>query len=365
MNAPLEYATTPLALASLVIIAGIGILKLLVSGKNNALNRLITHYGFFAVILFGVLGNINYLISTKQSSEVIVFGNVADAKTGEALSRVVVDAGPHARGMTSDSGEFVLAIPASRVQDKYKISAALPGYARSSTEVKNSSRMFVTLELTSRGEVPILRFGEADVLVGHYLGMPEVYLALELDNVAATNITLSNFSLTLTAPSGKVRQLMHGYSATSMVSPLGPPVPVTVRGREQTSWASAFVQFDHQVQLLSTKSFQALQASARFRQFGPKVGENYLSQEMNEEIRHAMSNNWFWESGATVVRFVCVDESGRRYEATGKISLTEGQVEAMRRSSEYYSAGYGIIVGQQLMPVGAAQPGQKVKLEKL
>lgn len=364
MDSSLAYATTPLALASLVIIAGIGILKLLVSGKNNALSRLITHYGFAAVILFGVLGNISYLVSTRLSSEAIVFGNVVDATSGDPVVRAVVDAGAHARGMTSDSGEFVLAIPASRLQDKYTISAAGPGYARASKEVDNRSRMFVTLALARKSDVPTLKFGEADVFIGHYLGLPEVYLPIELNNVSRAAVTMSNFSLTLTAPSGKVRQLNHVFSASSLNAPLGPPQPVAAETQARTSSVVAFGQLDHQVQLLSVRAFQALQESEGFRAMGPKVGQQYLAPEMQAEIVQAMNGNWFWETGSTAIRLVCIDDSGRRYEAAGKLSLSEGQVQAMKNSSEYYGAGYGIMVGQQLMPVGHAQPGQRVSLDK-
>lgn len=76
--AALSGITTPFALASLLIIASIGVLKLLVTGRNNALNRLITHYGFIAVIVFGLLGNIAYLIGQRQNSEYLVFGTVID-----------------------------------------------------------------------------------------------------------------------------------------------------------------------------------------------------------------------------------------------------------------------------------------------
>ena len=68
MESSLAYASTPLALASLAIIAVVGLLKIIVAGKNNALSRLVTHYGFAMVIIFGIFGNAAYLYGTYQNS---------------------------------------------------------------------------------------------------------------------------------------------------------------------------------------------------------------------------------------------------------------------------------------------------------
>ncbi len=177
MESTLSYATTPLALASLVIIVGVGILKLLVTGKNNALNRLITHYGFVVVITFGILGNIAYLYTSYQSSESIVLGNVVD-EDGQYLSNVLIDTGGHARGMTSDTGDFVLSIPSSRVRDKYEISAALDGYEKSIRTVESESRMFVRFELKEKVILPgdVLKLSDSEITVGHYMGLPELFI---------------------------------------------------------------------------------------------------------------------------------------------------------------------------------------------
>lgn len=145
----LPYATTPLALASLAIIAGVGLLKLIVVGKNNALSRLVTHYGFIVVIMFGILGNAAYLYGSYLASELIVLGSVVD-KDGRAIPNVAIDTGGIARGMTNDAGEFVLAIPVSRKNDSYEVTASLVGYEKVAKTVKNGSRMSVRFELGKR-----------------------------------------------------------------------------------------------------------------------------------------------------------------------------------------------------------------------
>ena len=115
----------------------IGVLKLIVARKNNALNRLVTHYGFAVVIVFGLLGNAAYLYGVYQSSEVIILGNVVD-NNGRYLPNVVIDTGGHARGMTSDTGDYVLAIPASRMKDRYEVQCLL--VMRSRQKLSKTSR---------------------------------------------------------------------------------------------------------------------------------------------------------------------------------------------------------------------------------
>jgi hypothetical protein len=363
MDSTLAYATTPLALASLAIIAGVGILKLLVSGKNNALNRLITHYGFIVVLAFGILGNLLYFYSQRLASEALVFGNVVEAGTGVPLGRVVIDAGPHSRGMSGDDGQFVLAIPASRAQPSYTIHAVLPGFERATTTVQSASRMFSTIELKRKPWVNVLNFGAADAIVGHYLGLPELYLPLTINNPGTSPITLSNFSLSMTSPSGNKRQMIVGTSSPSMMGPWSLPLLyVQVKALERYSWVSGFIQYDQGVQSLSQRVTKILQGSPGFKQTGPQVGASYLSTELHEELLSAAEQNWFWEPGTSSIKLVCNDDSGRRYEISTGITLSEKQVASMKKITEYYKSGYGILFGSQLVPVGSAQPSQQVKL---
>jgi hypothetical protein len=365
MDSSLTYATTPLALASLAIIAGVGILKLLVSGRNNAVSKLITHYGFIVVIAFGILGNVSYLYSQSLSKELLVFGNVVEAGTGTALGRVVIDAGPHSRGMSGDSGDFFLAIPASRQQENYDLHAVLPGYERAASRIKSGPRMFVTMEMKKSTASNVLQFGEADIIIGHYLGLPEIYLPLVALNSRLSSLVLRNFSLRATAPSGNTRQLFVGTTSPSMAGPYGPPLAqVQVKGQDTASWVNGFMQQDQQVQSLSVRAYRALQSSPLFQVNGPRVGATYLSPEMNTELASAMDQNWFWEPGVSLLKLVCTDDNGHRYELNGAITVSNQQIQSMRQISKYYNAGYGVLTGTQLMPVGSAQPSQQVNLSR-
>ncbi len=98
METSLAYASTPLALASLMIIVGVGLLKLVVAGKNNALSRLVAHYGFAAVIVFGLLGNASYLYSMYQTSEVIIL-------EAALLIKIAIDTCPMLQSIPAEERE--------------------------------------------------------------------------------------------------------------------------------------------------------------------------------------------------------------------------------------------------------------------
>ena len=223
--------------------------------------------------------------------------------------------------------------------------------------------MIVTIEMKKNEWTNVLKFGEADAIIGHFLGLPEVYVPLTVANPGTIPITLSNFSLNITAPSGNARQLYLSFSAPTTAGPLGPPVlQVFVRAQESYSWVNGFLQQDQQAQSLSMRAFKDLQRSSAYRQTGPQVGASYLTPEMNKELRSASEQNWFWEPGTSLIKLVCNDERGRRYEALGKITVTSQQINAMKKISDHYGAGYGVLSGFQLIPVGSAQPSQLVKL---
>ena len=364
MESSLAYATTPLALASLAIIAGVGLLKLIVAGRNNALSRLITHYGFAVVIVFGLLGNAAYLYGVYQTSEVIILGSVVD-KDGRYLPNVTIDTGGHARGMTSDTGDFVLAIPASRVSGSYEVSAALAGYDKATKTFKSASRMFVRFELQPKQNQmsDMVKLFDRELIAGHYMGLPMVYLVVSVENPGAIPLTVNNFSLTLTSPSGKTRQLVQANSATTMNSPAGPPLrQVQVKTGERFSWANGFVQYDNQVQQLAARAMQALQSVQDFRQYGPRAGQKYLPKTLTSSIQQALLKNWFWEPGTTSIR-LAFSANGSKYELVHSVTLSQDQVNSMRQSSEYYGAGYGVIFDSALVPVGSAQPGHKVAVK--
>lgn len=364
MDSTLEYATTPLALASLVAILLVGVLKLLVAGKNSSLNRLITHYGFGIVLVFGLLGNAAYLYESYQSSETLIIGTVVD-ESGKYLPRVMIDTGGHARGMTSDTGDFVLSIPKSRIQPEYSISASLRGYDRVVQVVPNESRMFIRFEMPEAK----LNLGSAmtienpRIVVGHYMGLPEVIMQLSFKNETTSQLRFRDLAMEIMSPAGEKRRLVQVSSGVELNGPSLPPTPhVYIEPGQTYLFYFRFVEYDTAIQQLAATVQSTLQTNPEFQSSGPRIGFSYLSGALTEELQSALSRNWFWQAGTSVITFTgSVD--GELASVRRAITLSANDVDAMQRIREHYQAGFGIYPAMSLAPIGSAKPGLELVSE--
>lgn len=361
MNATLEYATTPLALASLVAILIVGVLKLLVSGKNNVLNKIITHYGFAVVILFGLLGNVAYFYESYQSSETLIIGTVVDER-GNYLPRVMIDTGGHARGMTSDSGDFVLAIPKSRIQPEYSISASLSGYKRQVKHVENKSRMFVRFELEEAqlDLVEAMKIGDHRLIIGHYFGLPEVIIQVQFNNPGTEVLQFRNLQMEIVSPSGELRRLVQAYSSLDVNGPALPPTPhVFVEPGKSIQFYFRFVQYDSEVQQLSAAAQSSVQSNPEFQPNGPYIGSNFLNAGISRKIVAAMQSKWFWEPGQSVLR-INASLANTPISIERIVTVSTDMISSMKEIAQYYKDGFGIFQQMSLMPVGEAHPGHEI-----
>lgn len=364
MNSTLEYATTPLALASLVAILLVGVIKLLVAGKNNSLNRLITHYGFGIVLAFGLLGNAAYLYESYQSSETLVIGTVVD-ENGKYLPRVMIDTGGHARGMTSDSGDFVLAIPKSRIQPKYSISASLNGYERVVHVVQNESRMFLRFELPqAKFDLnTAMSIENPRLVVGHYMGLPEVLIQLSFKNETTSQLRFRDLTMEVMSPSGQKRRLVQVSSSVELNSPSLPPMPhVYIDPGQHYRFYFRFMEYDTAVQQLAASVQSALQSNSDFRSSGPRIGAQYLDDELTTQLQSAVDSNWFWQVGMSLVSFTgSVD--GTIVAVNRAITLSASDIDAMKQIRDHYQAGFGVFPAISLAPIGSAKPGLELESE--
>ncbi|MDE1465733.1 carboxypeptidase-like regulatory domain-containing protein [Spartinivicinus poritis] len=361
MNSTLEYATTPLALASLAAILIVGLLKLLVKGKNNALNRLITHYGFGLLIFFGLTGNLIFFYESYQSSETLIIGSVVD-ENGRYLPRVMIDTGGHARGMTSDTGEFILAIPKSRVQDKYSVSASLLGYKSNVKVVSNKSRIFLRFQLKKSEFIPddSISMGDNQILIGHFIGLPDIGIQIQFINQTTKQIQFKNLSVEVLSPSGKVRRLIQVSSGIDMNGPSMAIMPnIFIDPYKSAKFYFRFIQYDAYIQQLVSSIQPSLIANPNFQAHGPSVGTPYLTQEKADKITQSMEQAWFWEPGESTVRFSASVE-GNFVKIERQVKLELDQINSMKKISDYYENGFGIMPQMSLMPVGDAKPGYQV-----
>ncbi|MDH5327207.1 MAG: hypothetical protein OEZ68_19450 [Gammaproteobacteria bacterium] len=363
MDNTLEYATTPLALASLIAILVIGVLKVLVSKKNNALNRLITHYGFTLVLLFGLLGNGAYLYDSYQSSETLIIGTVVDKKSGKYLPRVQIDTGGHARGMTSDTGDFVLAIPKSRIADQYQVSASLDGYERLITRIENESKMFVRFELE---EVTLdlnstMQVADKRIIIGHYLGLPDIQIQIKFDNPLTAQIVFKDLQVEVVSPSGKSRRLVQVAAGIDSYSPPLPPLPnIYVNPTQKVQYLFRFIQYDNKTHQLALRAQASLQSDSNFQQRGPQIGTDLMSQKLTQDIVSAMNTSWFWEVGESTVN-VSANIDGEAVKFSRVVKILPDQIKVMKASSDYYQSGFGVFQPVSLMPVGSAVPAHQIE----
>ncbi len=367
MENTFEYATTPLALASLVAILVIGLLRVLTAGKNNALNRMITHYGFTLVLLFGLVGNGVYLFDSYQSSETLIIGTVIDKNSGKYLPRVQVDTGGHARGMTSDTGDFVLAIPKSRIADQYQISASLDGYKRQIATIDNEAKMFVRFELE---EIVldfdnVMQVADARLIVGHYLGLPDLQINIKFNNPLTSQIVFKDLQVDVVSPSGDSRRLVQLAASVDSYSPPLPPMPnIFVAPSKTEQFLFRFLQYNLQSHQLVMTAQASLQSDPNFQLRGPQIGSSQLSQELTDQLKSSMNSSWFWEAGNSTIN-VSANIDGETVRLSRVVSISSDQIETMKASSDYYQDGFGIYQQVNLAPVGAAIPGHQIESSAL
>jgi hypothetical protein len=313
--------------------------------------------------MFGLLGNAIFLFSLYQTSESIILGNVVDEE-GQILPKVLIDTGGHARGMTSDTGEFVLAIPASRVQDSYEVSAVLPGYERATQSVDQQARMFAhfVLKKTKTTSNRVLGLSDTNANLGHLLGAPELYLSMALSNPSSSTLTLNDFSVDLVAPSGRTRHLVNPYTGPTAAGPMSPLPQVLLQPGQSFPLIQYFIEYNNSVQQLWQSTIQKLQADAAFRTYGAQPNRDYLSAQDGQIMAAAMDRNWFWEPGTTRIVYSC-NANGVRFELERSVTLTPDQVDGMKRIADHYRDGYGIVTGYELAPIGDARPGFPITLQ--
>ncbi|MCG7550610.1 hypothetical protein [Pseudoalteromonas sp. Of7M-16] len=367
MGNTFEYATTPLALASLIAILVVGLLKVISAGKNNALNRMITHYGFTLVLLFGLVGNGIYLFNSYQSSEALIIGTAIDKNSGKYLPRVQVDTGGHARGMTSDTGDFVLAIPKSRITDQYQISASLEGYERQTATINHQAKMFVRFELekTRLNFDTAMQVADARIVVGHYLGLPEIQLSIKFNNPLSAAIVFKDLQLDVVSPTGNARHLAQVGATLNSHSNLQAPLQsIYVSPSSSAQYLFRFIQYDVQTHQIAISAQTSMQTRPDFQLRGPQIGNTLLEPALTQQLSTLMSASWFWEVGESIVN-VSANVDGETVRFSRAIPITSDQIDAMKAISNYYKDGFGLYPQVSLMPVGSAIPGHQIESSAL
>lgn len=174
--------------------------------------------------------------------------------------------------MSSNTGEFVLAIPASRISDSYEISAATAGYKTDSKIIKNQSRMNVSFKLRKIQQTAsdIIKLQNPKIHIGHYMGLPEVRLPIRIENISAAPLIVKDFSVTLKAPSGKKITLNHTNTVDAQNRWGFVPEPTAVDLGRPLEKLHIFAPRDKKTEQLSAIAVSTLWKNIEFQKNGPK-----------------------------------------------------------------------------------------------
>ena len=186
--------TTPLALAALCLLVGAGLLKIVLKQRPSVIGKMIIRYGFLFAISLSILANIAYIISSRWSSEVIITGSVKN-DDGHYLTRVILDIPGKSRTITDDNGAFAMVVPYSRSDSSYRIDASLFGYLPTSIYCNSANRNSVSITMKPQKLSLLSVWG--DILVGHFLGSPQIDIPIKFQNTTSETIQVSSINLSI------------------------------------------------------------------------------------------------------------------------------------------------------------------------
>ena len=222
----ISSVTTPLALAALFVLIGAGIVRLILRQKPTAFGMLVVQYGFWLAITLSVLANFAFIYTTRLSTEILITG-VVRSNEGQYLPKVIVDIPGKARSITDDNGTFTMSIPRSRIAQTYRIDAFLQGYQKKTIKVDSQyESVNITLSRKILNVKEFLNVG-SNILVGHYLGLPQLDIRIEMLNPTDRTIQVKEMALRiLHKETGKEKSLFVVGMYLERGSPMMPPLPI-------------------------------------------------------------------------------------------------------------------------------------------
>ncbi len=365
MGEVIQHVTTPLALAAVALLAGAGILQAAIKKRTSVALKMIIRYGFGLAIALSVMANASYIFLKWSNSESIISGIVRDP-SGKALSRAVVDVPGVGRGITDDDGSFTIAVPRSRRHATYELTTTMNGFEPNQVNLTDRETEGVTISLqavvlTAQKLINI----SSDLLVAHFVGLPEVDVPIRLYNPTSAPVQVKDFLLEVKSPEGTSVEIppYSTYMSRGMPPmPLLAQVEVTPGQTFEAVWI--FLEQDVEVAALTQRVNFDLEAHPAFFQTGPQQGQAVLSPITAEIVGRFMDNKFIWKPG-TWKFDPSVSADGSKYLREGSFNLTDSQVSEMRNIRQYFSFGYGLNFVTRLLPVGNALPGHYIQMNGL
>ena len=353
----ISSVTTPLALAALCVLVGAGIVRLILRQKPTAFAMVVVQYGFWLAITLSLFANLAFIYSTKFSAEILITGVVRNDE-GQYLQKVIVDIPGKARSITDDNGTFTMSIPQSRTAQSYRIDAYLRGYQRKTIDVHSKDESVnITLSRKILDVKELLNIGP-NVLVGHYLGLPQVDIRIQMFNPTDRTIQLKDMALQIMhEDTGREKSLFVGGMYFERGLPLMHPLPsITLKPATRYETVFLFSEQDFEIQQASQNVRVVFERKGIRSPYDLKVGKPVISNRLASKLRKYVEEKWFWQPGKFKLIFSCTVKD-KKYEVVRSLELSGDKVSKMKRISNYFMSGFGIFYGYHLVgPIKDAQP---------
>lgn len=342
----IRVVTSPLALAALGLLLGVGVLRLVVRSAKNPTLKLIVHYLFILAVILSVSANLSYVLLARGAQDIRFAGTVVDDK-GKGIGSTVVEIAGKGRGITDDYGAFDFTVPRSRADSSYEVSLYRSGYERGSATLSGPqppNRRFELRELGTRFEDFIAVDQRARMRV--FCGLPAIEFSIDMVNpMEDSAIRFEQFKCALKSPKGKQIDLTGEYSAIPPMNArlFGLIPPLEARKNQPNPVFLGFWQFDMRAdaffkrvpQNLSTTLGQALPTS-------PDLSNSILPKDLVSDMTEFAEKKFAWEPGEWKVSLE-FQVRGKRVSNIYRFEVTADDVAQMQKVAEYFKYGAGFL----------------------
>jgi len=123
----ISKVTTPLALGALLLLLIFAVLNAAAKSLPRSLWTQLIRYGFILTIVAVILADVAYIAADFTRNEMLFRGTVTD-ENGTPIGSALIDVVGVSRGISDDTGHFLVAIPRHSSRNKYAVTFSAAGY---------------------------------------------------------------------------------------------------------------------------------------------------------------------------------------------------------------------------------------------
>lgn len=254
--------------------------------------------------------------------------------------------------LTDNYGKFEIYIPNSKKSKIYEGTVILEGYRLAHFAVDGPApRETLNITLTKK-TYPVEDFirPPSYLMVGHYLGMPQLDLILHFSNPTKRTIKLSDISMIAIGPQGDRYEI----PMIGTFSPIGiyNPMPLTILELNASQdWQLGYRFFKRSAAV--DEVFHYAQLEYPPTKPVPAFGENIFSQEMAERFTNLMTKEMVWRAG-TWELLLSTRLENRDIKRSFYFNLTNEDIAKFKSVSRFYRTGYSTLPTLPAAPDGSS-----------